>query len=47
MNKNDIKGSRNIKFVDKTYKKGDFYLHPLTLSLNKVTKDKITPTEPY
>lgn len=47
MNKNDIKGSRKIKFLDKTYKKGDFYLHPLTLSLNKVTKDKITPTEPY
>ena len=47
MNKNVIKGSRKIKFVDKTYKKGDLYLHPLTLVVNKVEKDKITPTEPY
>ena len=23
------------------------YLHPLTLVVNKVEKDKITPTEPY
>tara|TARA_B100001121_G_scaffold310514_1_gene342022 strand:- start:8030 stop:8599 length:570 start_codon:yes stop_codon:yes gene_type:complete len=47
MNKNVIKGSRKIKFVDKTYKKGDLYLHPLTLTLEKVDKDKITPTEGY
>ena len=42
MNKNVIKGSRKIKFVDKTYKKGDLYLHPLTLTLEKVDKDKIS-----
>ena len=47
MNKNVIKGSRKIKYVDKTYKKGDFYLHPLTLIFSKVTKDKITPTDTY
>lgn len=47
MNKNVIKGSRKIKFVDKTYKKGDLYLHPLTLVVKKVEKDKITPTETY
>lgn len=47
MNKNVIKGTRKIKFVDKTYKKGDLYLHPLSLTIQKVTKDKITPTETY
>ena len=47
MNKNVIKGTRKIKFVDKTYKKGDLYLHPLTLVVNRVEKDKITPTETY
>ena len=47
MNKNVIKGTRKIKFVDKTYKKGDLYLHPLTLVVNRVDKDKITPTETY
>ena len=47
MNKNVIKGSRKIRYLDKTYKKGDFYLHPLTLKINKVDKDKITPTETY
>ena len=47
MNKNVIKGSRQIKYVDKTYKKGDIYLHPLTLQIRKVKNDKITPTEAY
>jgi hypothetical protein len=47
MNKNVIKGSRQIKYVDKTYKKGDIYLHPLTLQIRKVKNDKITPTESY
>lgn len=47
MNKNVIKGTRKIKFIDKTYKKGDLYLHPLSLTIQKVNKYKITPTETY
>ena len=47
MNKNVIKSSRKIKFVDKTYKKGDLYLHPLSLVVKKVNENKITPTETY
>lgn len=48
MSKTVIKGSRKIKLVDKTYKKGDSFLHPLTLRIvTNTQQDKITPSEYY
>ena len=48
MSKTVIKGSRKIKLLDKTYKKGDSFLHPLTLELaTNTNQDKITPSEFY
>lgn len=48
MSKTVIKGSRKIRLLDKTYKKGDSFLHPLTLKLvTNTQQDKITPSEFY
>ena len=47
MNNNVKKGTRKIRILDKTYKKGEMYLHPLTLSIQKVKTSKFTPTEIY
>lgn len=46
MSNNQVKGSRKIKILGKTYKKGDAYLHPLTLQFTKyVNQDQLTPSE--
>ena len=42
-----IKGSRKLGSISKTYKKGDIFLHPLTLQFKTVTKDNTTPTNFY
>ena len=45
MSEKVIKGSRSIKTFGKPYKKGDLFLHPLTLNLIKVKDDNIVPSE--